>query len=180
MFLTLKEYLLGARKLLALYGYNCLKNDEDAISYVASYMMKADHTWDGEKSSRDTWRYNQAKFAIMKLKTAHRKKRKLQSLDQCISKSGSDRPVFLQDVIVDSKNNTDNLQQAFTHVMDYAENLLPQRQFACLKLRYQEDLKLEDIGRQLGISKQAVDQHLSKAIKTLRNVCKSKIDSFTP
>lgn len=180
MFLTLKEYLLGARKLLALYGYNCLKNDEDAISYVASCMMNADRTWDGTKSSRDTWRFNQAKFAIMKLKTAHRKKRKLRSLEDNLGSGNSPHPIFLKDVIEQPSADFHTPMTVFANIMKYAELVLSQQQLTCLKMRYQDDLKLEDIGTQLGISKQAVDQHIKKAIKTLKNECQLKFDSFAP
>jgi RNA polymerase sigma factor (sigma-70 family) len=176
MSLTLKEYLLGARKLLSLYGYRCHKNDEDAISSVASAMMMADETWDGCRSSKDTWRYNQAKFAIMKLKNKHRSKRKLMSLDFVIS-SDRDKNVVLSDVLENKSSN--NMADAFYQVMDYAKKRLSPRQYECIRMYYQEDMTLDAIGKQLHITKQAVSLSIKKGIEIITCECQSKVDYIT-
>jgi RNA polymerase sigma factor (sigma-70 family) len=172
----MNEYLIGAHKLLALYGYNCHKRDEDAISSVASAMMKADQTWDGKSSSRDTWRFNQARYAIMKLKTQHKKKRKIVSLNNVVYVK-SNRTVYLQDLVEDKKKG--NVGQAFDELMTQAKNHLSQRQFECLKLHYKEDMTMEKIGDQLGITKQMVSLHIKKAVQILQNECPSKVDYIT-
>ena len=177
MSLTLNEYLLGARKLLSLYGYRCHKNDEDAISSVASAMMMADETWDGCRSSKDTWRFTQAKFAIMKLKTKHRSKRNLLSLDYVVN-SRKDKNVVLSDIL-ENKSSGNNMEKSFQQVMEYAKKRLSPRQFECLRLYYQEDMNLEEIGRTLNVTKQAVSLSIKKGIELIRNECQSKVDYIT-
>jgi RNA polymerase sigma factor (sigma-70 family) len=176
MFLTLDEYLTGAQKLIHLYGYTCHRTDEDAISSVASAMMKADQTWDG-RSSRNTWRFNQAVFEIMKLKTKHRKRKKIVSLDKVVSMDGARKEVYLRDIIADKSDN--NVIESFREVMEWAKNNLSQRQFDCLRLYYCEDLTLEVIGSQLGITKQAVSLSIKKGIDIIKDECKSQIDYTT-
>lgn len=176
MFLTLDEYLLGARKILSLYGFHCHRNDEDAISYVAHRMMLADQTWDGHSSSKNTWRFNQARYAIMKLKTKHKKQRKLFSLNKTIGKSGS-KDIYLSDIIPDKTK--ENTIEMFKQVMTYAQNLLSPRQYDCLRLHYQENLTMEKIGKMLGITKQAVSLSIIKGIQIIKNECESQFDNIT-
>jgi len=65
-FLKLDEYLAGARRIMVAQKCGFLIHDEDAVADVAYRMMRADQTWNGE-SSRGTWRYNQAKYALMRI-----------------------------------------------------------------------------------------------------------------
>lgn len=176
MFLTLSEYLLGARKLLNLYGYNIHKNDEDAISFVASYMIKADQTWDGVSSNRDTWRFNRARYAIMKLKTKYRTRKRLVSLSTVVSKKG-EKEIKLSD-IVESRKDRDFIVP-FNDIISRAKNILTPRQFDCIFFYYSDQLKMEEIGQRLGITKQAVSLHIKNAIKVLKDECRNKVDYIT-
>ena len=177
MFLTLNEYLLGARKILAKHGYACLRNDEDAISYVASCMMNADHTWDGKSSSRTTWRFNQARYAILKLQTKHRKKRKHVSLDSPISTHGV-KSVFLHDIL--EANDGSHVYTEFKDLMEHAEEVLTERQYDCLSLYYREHMTLQEIGDKLDLTRERVRQILKEAINKLRNECQYQINNFAP
>ena len=169
MFLKLDEYLKGAQKILSIYGYKCHINDDDAISFVAYYMMKADQTWDGKSSSRDTWRFNQAKYAILKLKTAHRKRkaRREISLFMPIGKMG-DRDIFLCNTIEDKKS-TNHIQKSFEEVLNVAKNKLTETQFKCISMYYCENTTMQDVGNKLGITKQMVSLHIKNAEKVLRH-----------
>ena len=71
-FLSMNEYLNQAKKIML--NNNCfyLAKDDDAVGEVASRMMMADHTWNGN-SSRETWRYNQAWYAITKILKRNKK-----------------------------------------------------------------------------------------------------------
>ena len=62
-FLTLHEYLDSARKMLCKHGYD--HNDEDAVAYVAYYMMRADERYDGTTGTRIGFRAINAKFGMM-------------------------------------------------------------------------------------------------------------------
>jgi RNA polymerase sigma factor (sigma-70 family) len=172
----MNEYLLGASKLLALYGYNCHKRDEDAISFVATCMMQADETWDGKSSSRDTWRFNQAKFAIMKLKTRHRKQRKFVSLNKVVHTAEDGRKVFLQDFIEDKKSYPAN---NIVDIMAQAEKYLSPQQFECLQLYYYDNMTMQDIGDKIGITKAMVSLHIKRAVQILKNESKFKSNYIT-
>ena len=164
MFLTLNEYLLGARRILNLHGFRCHRNDEDAISYVASYMMKADNTWNGT-SSRNTWRYNQALYAIKHLKAKYRKQKRMVSLSKVVQSKG--REITLADMIEAKPQH--NCQEQFNDLLSYAKTILTDLQFVCLKMYYADHMTLEQIGNKFGVSKEAIRQNIERAIKNIKN-----------
>lgn len=53
---------------------------------------------------------------------------------------------------------------------DYYGDLLTDRQKECFELRYSEDLSLGEIGEELGISRQAVHDNLTRTEALLRNM----------
>jgi RNA polymerase sigma factor (sigma-70 family) len=174
VFLTLSEYLLGARKILNIYGFSHHKNDEDAISFVAYYMMKADQTWDGVSSSKSTWRFNQARYAIFKLKAKHKKQKKILSLDKKIN-TKSTRGVCLHNIIPSPQK----INICIDEILTIAKNRLSDTQYQCIFMRYVNDMKLHQISNKLGITKQAVDSSIQKALEKIRNECINKIDYIT-
>ena len=57
-----------------------------------------------------------------------------------------------------------------TLLMDYYEGLLTQRQRTCLDLRYNQDLSLAEIAEELGVSRQAVHENITRAEELLRRM----------
>lgn len=57
-----------------------------------------------------------------------------------------------------------------TLLMDYYGELLTQRQQTCLDLRYNQDLSLAEIAEELGVSRQAVHENISRAEELLRRM----------
>lgn len=57
-----------------------------------------------------------------------------------------------------------------TLLMDYYGELLTQRQQTCLDLRYNQDLSLGEIAEELGVSRQAVHENISRAEELLRRM----------
>ena len=53
---------------------------------------------------------------------------------------------------------------------DYYGDLLTQRQRECVELRYNQDLSLGEIGQELGISRQAAFDNLSRTEALLKNM----------
>jgi len=174
MFLTFDEYWNGAQRILNLYGYNIHKNDDDAISFVASYMIRADETWDGSKSSRNYWRFNNARYAILKLKNQYRKQKKVLSLNLVIRKNKNSE-IVLGDIIVSPENmeNTIIKREQFNYVMTKAKNVLSPRQLECFTLYYQNSITMEEIGNKLNLTKQAVSFHIKNALSKVKNECKN-------
>lgn len=57
-----------------------------------------------------------------------------------------------------------------TLLLDYYGELLTQRQQTCLDLRYNQDLSLAEIAQELGVSRQAVHEMISRAEELLRRM----------
>ena len=53
---------------------------------------------------------------------------------------------------------------------DYYGDLLTQRQKECFELRYNQDLSLGEIGQELGISRQAAHDNLTRTEALLKNM----------
>jgi RNA polymerase sigma factor (sigma-70 family) len=174
-FLTLDEYLTQARKIILAQKCGFLIKDEDAVAHVAHRMMVADQTWDSEKSSQETWRYDRAKYAIMRIIDKKRKqnKKKVLSLDYgWQEKELGDGQTLIERV---QETNHEQTYEKLEEICKYARKYLNDNQFTCLVMRYRDHMTLEEIGNKMGVSKQRVDQHLQKAIRKLKK-CMSNID----
>ncbi len=57
-----------------------------------------------------------------------------------------------------------------TLLLDYYGELLTQRQQTCLDLRYNQDLSLAEIAQELGVTRQAVHENISRAEELLRRM----------
>ncbi len=57
-----------------------------------------------------------------------------------------------------------------TLLYDYYGDLLTQRQRECFELRYNQDLSLGEIGQELGISRQAAHDNLTRTEALLKNM----------
>lgn len=165
-FLTLSEYLKQAKKILMHEGYAYLVRDEDAVSHVAHRMMVADHTWNQGKSSRETWRYNQAKYAILRVVSKLHKERKVFSLDYGWEDEYKYNSLTLANDIPSPA--PDNKYEQFHEVCQVADNTLTGRQRECFDMYYKDGLKMEAIAGKLGITRQAVSLHVIKATKELK------------
>lgn len=170
-FLTLDEYLTGARKIMTAQKFGFLTNDEDAVAHVAYRMMLADQTWDGS-SSRETWRYNQARYAILRVMFKKKKehKRNVKSLDygwDMVERQEGHRARTLADRIEDRSSHEDVYRQ-FLEVCKCADTILTGRPQECFDLYYRDRLNMEEIGKKLGITKQAVSLHVKRGIKEIK------------
>lgn len=167
-FATLKEYLLDARRIIVNQGHGFLLKDEDAVADVAHRIMLADATWDG-RSSKTTWRYNQAKYAILKIMTKRKKAKKILSIDRDFGQKSS-----LHNILPDNKTYfSDNIYHS---LCEQAEKVLNGRQLECFKMYYVDGLTMEDIGKKIGCTKQNASLHINKGIKKLKQ-CMLKQDS---
>jgi RNA polymerase sigma factor (sigma-70 family) len=164
-FLTLDEYWTQARKIISNHNCNFLLKDDDAVSYVAHRMMVADQTWNG-KSSRRTWRYDRAHYAILRL-LYNRKKNKqyhIKSLDWELN----DQESSFINLLEDKRDLTNKIAEDFNHICDYAKNVLSGRQLECFQMYYQDGMTLEDIGRKLGTTRQNISLHVQKGTAKLK------------
>lgn len=171
-FLTLGEYLTGARKILTKQQCGHLTEDEDVVADVANKMMMADYTWNGS-STRETWRYNQAKYAIYKIlnKKTKRRKKNIQSLDYGWDDPQGNHNSTLASQIPDRQSS--KVYEQFIEICDLAENILTDRQLVCFNMYYKDHRSMDEIGKLLGITRAAVSLHIQNGKKKLKT-CMSK------
>lgn len=162
--MKLEDYLLGAKKIMTAQRRGYLTKDNDAIGEVASRMIWADHTWDG-RSKRDTWRYNQASFAIQKIvkKQQNQKQKNIISLSKNISRKDDD--MTLGDVLEDKR---DDITQQYNEICYTASKVLNGVTLNCFNMYYKDNMTMQEIGDTLGFSKENTRLHLNKAIKRIK------------
>lgn len=192
---TLDNYLLLAKKAISKFGnsiYNGLSKkmlrDEDAISTVANAIMMADWRWDenyksenGTKKTKYSYRNQCAIWAIQSyVSKSYRKPKHLKkcySLDhqddleninihECVEDVNSDPPDSAA-MMHEEQESLDSLISSL-----FSLNYLSDRQKDYIRLYYLEGYTFEKIGKQYGITREAVRQGLSKAIATIRELVK--------
>jgi RNA polymerase sigma factor (sigma-70 family) len=186
-FLSLSEYTLMAKKIVsklsAQYNKKLLNND-DVISYVANAIMMADWRWDEDYKSKEgrkkdlySYRNQCAIWAVKTLMSKKTKKKKIYSLDDCISSSDDRNNLdFVEDhscvdpcqALCQEESNT-SLCQDIKDLLD-TPNVLNDKQKEYIKLYYFEGLTLEKIGTKFGVTREAVRQNINKGIAKLRQI----------
>lgn len=192
---SLNTYLLLARKSISRFAnqfYNGLADtmlkDEDAISNIANAIMMADWRWDenyqnekGTKKTRYSYRNQCAIWAIQTYvsKNAKRKKSKKNihvSLDHIIG--SEDGCTTIHNLTKDAKAHSpedilvEKEQKAeLSHLISSLLELecLSTRQKDYIRLYYFEEYTFEKIGKQYGVTREAVRQALNKAINIIQN-----------
>lgn len=80
-------------------------------------------------------------------------------------------PEDLLDELLDKNNNLiydyRYVVKNFNENWDYIKNTLSEREVKCIELRFKEGLNLEEIGKELGITKERVRQIISRGIRRL-------------
>jgi len=156
--MNIEDYIRGAKKIMINNNCRFLTLDDDAVGEVASCMMMADYTWNG-KSKRETWRYNQARYAICNILT--RKKRHQHTIS--LSKPITD-DLTLGDTIAAEFNTDDRYEE----ICQIAENILKSKTLDCFNLYYKEGYTLQEIGDRLGFTKERARQYIQRGVKKIK------------
>tara|TARA_Y100000592_G_scaffold99967_1_gene177993 strand:- start:1282 stop:1905 length:624 start_codon:yes stop_codon:yes gene_type:complete len=148
--------------------------DEDAISHVAEHVMWGHLRWkeDGGRALKSY--LNQcAIWAIKSWKTKIYKgeQKKIDSLDYSYPSAGEDGAD--QYNFVPDKSAKEPFDEIFNSSAKEARQLIDSEcltslQRSCLTQRYVEGKKLRQIAEVLGVTRQAVNQHIKKAISKLK------------
>lgn len=154
MYLTLENYLLSAKRILIKYGCGYLCKDEDAISHVAEFMMKADQKFDGS-GSRDAFRVYYGRFGVL----SYIRHKKSQPKNRSVDFYDYDGSVKSPDQAAEQKELIDNI---------FNSSNLSERQKKCLAMHYLEGVTLEAIGKELKVTRQRVQQIINDSIEQLR------------
>lgn len=185
--LSLNEYYDIARRCIGAFASpssaNEMLRNEDAISFVAEHLMYGSAGWKPEKGRTLRSYLNQC--AIWSIKrwfffSKRAKKHSALSLSSKMDESDDRRSLSLHETIADDKAVSPELSLFNQEEAETIHNILntaaltPQQQ-KCIELVYIENHSGADAAKKLGVSRQAVDQSLRKAVKIIRGVINGNI-----
>lgn len=189
---SLSVYLDLAKKTISKFSnkfYSSLRNEmlsnEDAISDVATAIMQADWKWDKDRvgktglhKTKYAYRNQCAIWAIQTYITKKYKTKKSYSLDGIDSAnkdvssydfiSGSEQDPL--DILIETEEK-ENLSKCIDDLI--GSNLITEKQQKQLKMYYFDDMTLNAIGKEFGVTREAVRQNIKKAINTFQSSLQS-------
>ena len=186
-FEDLDTYVLLAKKVISKFAPNFysglakeLLNNEDAISDIASSLMTADWKWDknrtgfnGKSKTRYSYRNQCGLWAIKTyVSNKYKKKRKL-SIDNI---SSDDMKTYASNIPDDSvcdpaelailKEEKANLKNAIGSLLN--SQLLSEKQRNQIYKYYFEKKTLLQIGKEYGVTREAIRQNIQKGLNKIR------------
>ena len=185
-FENLHEYLGHAKRMIAYFAHGSLRSQmlssEDAISNIASAIMFADWTWDenytgksGKKCSKRTYRNLRAIWAIKSylVRQKRKSKNKIDSINISIDEDGTQLCSIL------GSNAEPPIQNILrSDLRDILEDviscvIITSRQEKYLRSYYFDSMSYSEIGRKNSVSRQAVHDAVSRAVKSLEEALSS-------
>lgn len=177
--LTVHEYIEISKKCISTFAgprssAEMLTN-EDAISHVAEHLMWGSVRWkkDGGRTLKSY--LNQcAIWAIKTWKTKMYKSNQKKELSLNHTIGGSNDSECQQYELVKDEKCDEPFDIIFNNKRKEVESIISQKnltktQRRCLHERYIEGKKLREIAEGMGVSRQAVNQNISSAIKRIKN-----------
>jgi RNA polymerase sigma factor (sigma-70 family) len=183
---NLSVYMDLAKKTIAKFGagiYPSLASEmlksEDAIADVATAIMYADWRWDkdrsgfnGQKKTQYSYRNQCAIWAIKTYISQKQKKNNVKvssSLDRDESSYISNIPEKSNNnpaTIVQEKEIQHNLSSTINDILN--SSILNDKQRDQIRQYYYEDKTLSEIGKNYGVTREAVRQNIQKAISKIK------------
>jgi DNA-directed RNA polymerase specialized sigma subunit len=176
---TLNDYYEVAKRCIGAFAVGSLAQsmlrNEDAISFVAEHLMYGAHKW-SETGGRTVNSYlNQcAIWSIQRWITLSKKthKHEMVSLnDDCRGSCSQRHEIIADDKSLTPDSIVSHQEQSMHLIEDFG---LTTRQRHCLEVVYIQGQRPSDVARDLGISRQAVDQCLRKGTHKIRVVIDDK------
>lgn len=163
---SLKFYLDNARNAIKVFGRPYMLKDEDMVSDVAHAMMVADSKFDETKGTLAGWRWYCAELTIRKLCSSKKKK------DFTIFSINSDKQdgtdysdTLTRDRMpVSTKNYIDRDVVSIVKEASY----LTDRERFCILNKYVEYKTLQEIGDELGTSRENARQAIENGLAKIR------------
>ena len=188
-FEDLNTYILLAKKVISKFApnfYSSLRNEllnnEDAISDIASALMTADWKWDknrtgfnGKSKTRYSYRNQCGLWAIKTYVTNKYKKQKNKlSIDNISNDEMKTYAGHIQDTsvcnpaeIVSQKEQSQQLRTIINKLLD--SSILSDKQRNQIKKYYFENKTLLQIGKEYGVTREAVRQNIQKGLNRIRS-----------
>lgn len=166
---SLEQYINIAKRCINKFcsrslAFSMLRN-EDAISFVVEELILGTAKFNGY-GSLTGYLGLRAKWAIKRWVGLMKKQIKHDSLDY---KRDEDR-YDLHNYVIDhkAKDPTENTEQNYYDSVSIAMNLISDRQKECLSMYLLDGLRQTDIAKKLGISREAVRQHLNNGLNKIK------------
>lgn len=184
-FVSTQEYLDIAQRLvrkIAPYYRPGLSEQilrsEDAISNIATQIMMADWRWNGNGTLYG-YRKECVKWAIQGFieRDVSRSKRKTLSLNNTTSFGDGESKEYMNMIPGNDADPADIVEQSEHDTMQHelidqilGSGILTDTQQKCIRLHYLQGKSMSDIGRELGVSRQAVQDNVQRGISKLKAV----------
>jgi RNA polymerase sigma factor (sigma-70 family) len=195
---SLGDYLTLAKKMISKFApkfYTGLKNEmlqsEDAISDVATAIMLGDSRFDPTRKGKTqksktpySYRNQCAIWAIKSYVTSKYKKDngayQTISLDR-ITKPRNDQEYSLHEIFADPKQTDPSFESSSNEQINIIKNdlntllesgVVNEKQKEQIKRYYIDDLSLNDIGKEFGVSREAVRLNIKKGLENIRQLVK--------
>lgn len=186
---SLDTYLNLAKKTISKFGpkfYNGLSTEmlknTDAVSDVATAIMYADWRFDPDRKGKNgqaktLYSYrNQCAIWAIKTYISNKYKKYSDSISLDFNASGCDasmhaticdkRAVDPLDLLIEHEESV-NLSQNISDLLEHSD--LSDKQKTQIKMYYLDNHTLSYIGKQFGVSREAVRQNIKRAIETIRS-----------
>lgn len=187
---SLDTYINLAKKTIVKFGprfYNGLSaemlKNSDAVSDVATAIMYADWRFDpdragksGQKKTLYSYRNQCAIWAIKTYITNKYKKHGDSNMSLDFTDKESDSAIYSTitdeklknplDILIDKEEN-DNLSTTISDLLSH--HALSEKQKTQIKMYYLDNHTLSYIGKQFGVSREAIRQNIKRALETIRS-----------
>ncbi len=172
-FESMDFYLDLARKLVntlltnSFVAQKILKND-DYISYLATYIMMADWTWNG-RGTKYGYRKQCVVWALKTMFTRYKKQQQCLSLNNRLNNYfTSEHPLSFIDILVDKHKDIQHNENVELVENMLSNSKLTKKQKKYLNLYYFEGKSLDNVGQDCGVSRAAVSCGIKRAIRKIR------------
>jgi RNA polymerase sigma factor (sigma-70 family) len=184
----LSAYIVLAKKIISKFAPNFysslrkeLLNNEDAIADIASALMFADWRWDanrkgfdGKGKSKYSYRNQCGIWAIKTyLTNKYKKSSQKYSIDNTENESGATFSENIPDnleydpaIIAENKEQKENIANEINILL--SSGLISEKQREQIKEYYFNDKTLSEIGKQYGVTREAVRQNIQKGLSKIR------------
>jgi RNA polymerase sigma factor (sigma-70 family) len=184
----LSIYINLAKKIISKFAPNFygslrteLLNNEDAIADIASALMFADWRWDetrkgfnGKAKTKYSYRNQCGIWAIKTYLT--NKYRKMNKTYSLYSSADSDNLAYINNIeddhycdpakIIEDKEYAENLSSNIESLL--SSGIISDKQRDQIKEYYFNDKTLSDIGKDFGVTREAVRQNIQKGLAKIR------------
>jgi RNA polymerase sigma factor (sigma-70 family) len=182
----LSVYMDLAKKTIAKFGASIypalaveMLKSEDAIADVATAIMYADWRWDntrsgfnGQKKTQYSYR-NQCAIWAIKTYVSQKQKKGNVKVSSCLDKNESSYVSSIPEksnnnpaLIVQEKETQNNLSNTIKQILD--SSIITDKQRDQIRQYYYEDKTLSEIGKQYGVTREAIRQNIQKALSKIK------------